>query len=161
MHLLVPGAYRRLNVIVIGTTVQQVSMHLLVPGAYRQAGLPEGDLQKVSSQCTFWCRVLTDPLHLFAGPRRKPVSMHLLVPGAYRPCPLPPSSLGRAVSMHLLVPGAYRLDEAFPRTPTVTAASQCTFWCRVLTDCRLCKPRRSTVYSTVIATGDPCTLTHR
>ena len=39
--------------------------------------------------------------------------------------------------------------------------SQCTFWCRVLTDSRLCKPRRSTVYSTVIATGDPCTLTHR
>ena len=34
-------------------------MHLLVPGAYRQnADLPA--LRKTPSQCTFWCRVLTD-----------------------------------------------------------------------------------------------------
>mgnify|MGYP000898018787 CR=1 FL=1 len=65
------------------------------------------------------------------------------------------------VSMHLLVPGAYRLAKTSLSIKGAINKSQCTFWCRVLTDCRLCKPRRSNVYSTVIATGDPCTLTHR
>ena len=88
------------------------------------------------SQCTFWCRVLTDALKGGAVFAYYAVSMHLLVPGAYRPA-----------TLHTL--------------RVVHVMSQCTFWCRVLTDCRLCKPRRSNVYSTVIATGDPCTLTHR
>ena len=42
------------------------------------------------------------------------------------------SVCGFWVSMHLLVPGAYRqLDEALT---AFEAESQCTFWCRVLTD---------------------------
>ena len=93
-------------------------MHLLVPGAYRRA---EGyiDFARVPSQCTFWCRVLTD------------------LP---RFCCLP---IPRRVSMHLLVPGAYRLE----LTVKYNAAymSQCTFWCRVLTDRTCCAFRETEV----------------
>ena len=106
MHLLVPGAYRplvrwasakagvRLNAPsgagCLPTSVRWtsakagvVSMHLLVPGAYRQEG---GSMSIASemSQCTFWCRVLTDRNGCLLQPRRGCVSMHLLVPGAYR-----------------------------------------------------------------------------
>ena len=159
MHLLVPGAYRP----DVGAAIASALQRLNAPSGagclptifiYRQnrnalyslnapsgAGcLPTQDIGSLDartdalSQCTFWCRVLTDPTH-----RTQP-------------------SRG-SVSMHLLVPGAYRLELLDKRSPLL--GSQCTFWCRVLTDCRLCKPRRSTVYSTVIATGDPCTLTHR
>ena len=134
-----------------------------------------------SSQCTFWCRVLTD---IFGGtvcrilPRlnapsgagclptirtrppvhRCKVSMHLLVPGAYRPpccswrCSSfwslnapsgagclptgiePPTIPAPAVSMHLLVPGAYRRKTIVACGHGRRARSQCTFWCRVLTD---------------------------
>ena len=37
------------------------------------------------------------------------------------------------VSMHLLVPGAYRLATGASITGFI-GGSQCTFWCRVLTD---------------------------
>ena len=88
------------------------------------------------SQCTFWCRVLTD------------LTIHERVIAA----------LGRTksqctfwcrvltdgveskirvplleVSMHLLVPGAYRLGRSGCEAG-VCLGSQCTFWCRVLTD---------------------------
>ena len=231
MHLLVPGAYR-LEGEDLGFVYQTVSMHLLVPGAYRpkKFNLPsttfsslnapsgagclptrdrygEGYFQK-GSQCTFWCRVLTDivsvntpaanahrlnapsgagclptssvqsashpatsvSMHLLvpgayrhvSPGRRRPwhrVSMHLLVPGAYRPVDaIADADLPSAVSMHLLVPGAYRLAAGVPaggRSPGLNApsgagclptvlgraappvgveGSQCTFWCRVLTD---------------------------
>ena len=138
------------------------------------------------SQCTFWCRVLTDAaskpglaavkprcLNAPSGAGCLPTSGTRCLGGPLTSLNAPsgagclptcnsrswskrpakrlnaPSGAGclptqhgtslgpkhRKVSMHLLVPGAYRR--------------------------RLCKPRRSTVYSTVIATGDPCTLTHR
>ena len=90
------------------------------------------------SQCTFWCRVLTDRTNLL--PRLLTLILSLNAPSGAG-C-LPTECRGVVE----------RIDKRL---------SQCTFWCRVLTDCRLCKPRRSTVYSTVIATGDPCTLTHR
>ena len=86
-------------------------MHLLVPGAYRLKG---GSCSRITrkSQCTFWCRVLTD-LDVYRPRLLRRVSMHLLVPGAYRPPTFGLPSLGLAVSMHLLVPGAYRLSILF------------------------------------------------
>ena len=39
------------------------------------------------SQCTFWCRVLTDARDVLKSIATIPVSMHLLVPGAYRLVP--------------------------------------------------------------------------
>ena len=62
-----------------------------------------------SSQCTFWCRVLTDTPRMVLVSPAQTVSMHLLVPGAYR-------RRGQDVLM--------RREKK----------SQCTFWCRVLTD---------------------------
>ena len=117
---------------------------------------PEGFVE-VKSQCTFWCRVLTDNNGPATTSPSRPVSMHLLVPGAYRLANVGYDAWWCVVSMHLLVPGAYR-----PRKPCATCAkplslnapsgagclptimrhlvksliglSQCTFWCRVLTD---------------------------
>ena len=109
------------------------------------------------SQCTFWCRVLTDLGNLEVRANGDTVSMHLLVPGAYRPKRLLSSGWMQSVSMHLLVPGAYRradnplYDErrfclnapsgagCLPtrkrmRSGFCPFSSQCTFWCRVLTD---------------------------
>ena len=179
-------------------------MHLLVrlPTQLRR-GLVAAS---TPSQCTFWCRVLTDSMKLvsgyldgltslnapsgagclpteesdFYGPKLW-VSMHLLVPGAYRHeawstapggylrlnapsgAGCLPTSFGTAptrarislnapsgagclptgyhafylrqcprVSMHLLVPGAYRREAS--HTQATLTWSQCTFWCRVLTD---------------------------
>ena len=88
------------------------------------------------------------------------VSMHLLVPGAYRLKDRVFFNYGQRVSMHLLVPGAYRpektrdMERAYTSSlnapsgagclPTICIRlvfgrmclrlSQCTFWCRVLTD---------------------------
>ena len=86
-----------------------VSMHLLVLGAFRPQMRNPAD-------------VTTNH-----------VSMHLLVLGAFR--------RGRAiygtpvgmVSMHLLVLGAFRPDSTDLRGG-MTMASQCTFWCLVLSD---------------------------
>ena len=59
MHLLVPGAYRRKKT--AGFNLDQwVSMHLLVPGAYRHEIIDRNTRDLSRSQCTFWCRVLTD-----------------------------------------------------------------------------------------------------
>ncbi len=206
MHLLVPGAYRPQQAGPRGRQTA-VSMHLLVPGAYRpkKFNLPsttfsslnapsgagclptrdrygEGYFQK-GSQCTFWCRVLTDIVsvntpaanaHRLNAPSgagclptssvqsashpATSVSMHLLVPGAYRHVSPGRRRPWHRVSMHLLVPGAYRLAAGVPaggRSPGLNApsgagclptvlgraappvgveGSQCTFWCRVLTD---------------------------
>ena len=182
-------------------------MHLLVPGAYRPDGrgpamnnssclnapsgagcLPTAHVAVRRfplrwSQCTFWCRVLTDLRSGSLQIGRGWVSMHLLVPGAYRPSPptdrthrpglnapsgagcLPtgrlPTSNMQATSLNA-PSGAGCLPTKRPSVWGRTKPkSQCTFWCRVLTDCRLCKPRRSTVYSTVTATGDSRTPTRQ
>ena len=110
-----------------------------------------------SSQCTFWCSVLSDRL---PGIQDSPcaVSMHLLVLSAFRPefyysttlkvlclnapfgaqCfPTERRGLGarsRTVSMHLLVLSAFRHTTGAATTPTFQL-SQCTFWCSVLSDC--------------------------
>ena len=84
-------------------------MHLLVPGAYRLKNTVGGTVRPSSSQCTFWCRVLTDGVGSVCSTAEYRVSMHLLVPGAYRPERGNDDALAGIVSMHLLVPGAYRL----------------------------------------------------
>ena len=84
-------------------------MHLLVPGAYR-LGVVHDMPNPFPSQCTFWCRVLTDG---------KAVQ---------------DEDFAFEVSMHLLVPGAYRHFERYVSGVPEYQGSQCTFWCRVLTD---------------------------
>ena len=158
MHLLVPGAYRRRRLLLstrarrmslnapsgagclptecglAGLKENTVSMHLLVPGAYRQYQVIVGALSIDS---------LNAPSGAGCLPTRKSppmrfslrVSMHLLVPGAYRHETSRSKSFGPRVSMHLLVPGAYRLDKPSLRWSD-RSGSQCTFWCRVLTDPR-------------------------
>ena len=85
------------------------------------------------SQCTFWCRVLTD---LKASEYERLRFLGLNAPSGAG-C-LPTARRGfdgfrSGVSMHLLVPGAYRRDSC-PAGTVVRLKSQCTFWCRVLTD---------------------------
>ena len=117
-----------------GLKENTVSMHLLVPGAYRQYQVIVGALSIDS---------LNAPSGAGCLPTRKSppmrfslrVSMHLLVPGAYRHETSRSKSFGPRVSMHLLVPGAYRLDKPSLRWSD-RSGSQCTFWCRVLTDPR-------------------------
>ena len=131
MHLLVPGAYRR-----------------LWRGASRRSGRSQctfwcrvltdsgGPMRSARpgsrSQCTFWCRVLTDPLT--AATKNVP-SVSLNAPSGAGCLPTrdsPTRRLDRIVSMHLLVPGAYRHREQLWRD-SQPHQSQCTFWCRVLT----------------------------
>ncbi len=63
----------------------------------------------LTSQCTFWCSVLSDRHPRRFAPRERQVSMHLLVLSAFRHLHV----LGRAVGY---------------------CRSQCTFWCSVLSD---------------------------
>ena len=67
MHLLVPGAYRRKEMSFIAFAGLVVSMHLLVPGAYRLLTGPHNAGHGAVSQCTFWCRVLTDAIKAGEG----------------------------------------------------------------------------------------------
>ena len=63
--------------------VHQVSMHLLVLSAFRQRmALFVG--QRLRSQCTFWCSVLSDLDCVACDSRYNRVSMHLLVLSAFR-----------------------------------------------------------------------------
>ena len=84
-------------------------MHLLVPGAYR----PYNDglavtVEKIESQCTFWCRVLTDQCG--PGPASADVE-------------------SQCTFWCRVLTDADRVPNL-----TLTIQSQCTFWCRVLTD---------------------------
>ena len=89
---------------------------------------------QMKSQCTFWCRVLTDLGVLFYPLRSVEVSMHLLVPGAYRQGRDTPGEMRGIPSQCtfwcrvLTDAGTYRSDV------DLILPSQCTFWCRVLTD---------------------------
>ncbi len=132
MHLLVPGAYRLDGTFPGDAGPAPVSMHLLVPGAYRRAET----LIKVTPQYKglnapsgAGC-LPTKIQHLFV--QVLAVSMHLLVPGAYRPSPCrchhAPSSLNAPSGAGCL---PTREDD---KTLSVRIRSQCTFWCRVLTD---------------------------
>ena len=86
-----------------------------------------------SSQCTFWCSVLSDWRGVPIYEQADSVSMHLLVLSAFR--------LGQGVyallepyfvSMHLLVLSAFR--RAMVPHARTRVRSQCTFWCSVLSD---------------------------
>ena len=86
-----------------------VSMHLLVLSAFRLSK------QRVENDSPY-------------------VSMHLLVLSAFRHCPRNHcgASFG-PVSMHLLVLSAFR-RKGRGAAPCSLPASQCTFWCSVLSD---------------------------
>ena len=74
-----------------------------------------------TSQCTFWCSVLSDKITVgleWSDPR---VSMHLLVLSAFRRKTM---GMARVLS---------------------SSQSQCTFWCSVLSDSASRKPRRNAV----------------
>ena len=113
MHLLVPGAYR-LSKASLSLDMPSVSMHLLVPGAYRRVLDPTPSPSP--SQCTFWCRVLTDMRDCSGYLEADCVSMHLLVPGAYR---LP--SLQTA-SQHRLLDDNRHRRSMHPDSPVNTAS---------------------------------------
>ena len=81
MHLLVLSAFRLEHAFLEEAAVR-VSMHLLVLSAFRHA--KDKDWRnKVKSQCTFWCSVLSVENAAVAA-RDKQVSMHLLVLSAFR-----------------------------------------------------------------------------
>ena len=109
MHRVVPGAYRPWSSY-LHTDARSVSMHLLVPGAYRLEGEDLGFVYQT-------------------------VSMHLLVPGAYRPAKSRDGN-GIVVPTCLNAPsGAGCLPtQRSICSPWPARVSQCTFWCRVLTD---------------------------
>ena len=111
-----------------------------------------------TSQCTFWCSVLSDDELTPEQAKQLSVSMHLLVLSAFRPglseprrrppassqctfwCSVPSDLNGDAldeylimVSMHLLVLSAFRRTRRF-RFWLGRFLSQCTFWCSVLSD---------------------------
>ena len=142
--------------------------------------MPLGDAD-VSSQCTFWCSVLSDSRGAANTPHQREVSMHLLVLSAFRlgpahatcnrsslnapfgaqcfpttdvllrrsqyqvsmhllvlsafrrDCRVRPVEAGLWVSMHLLVLSAFRPKESIA-SAVDAIASQCTFWCSVLSD---------------------------
>ena len=83
MHLLVPGAYR------LGSLDldEDRGSGLNAPsgaGCLPTVGECIGHLPSAGSQCTFWCRVLSDLNSARSYLSSGIVSMHLLVPGAYR-----------------------------------------------------------------------------
>ena len=108
------------------------------------------------SQCTFWCSVLSDRLKPNRARLHCCVSMHLLVLSAFRRGSFPSSRTSISVSMHLLVLSAFRPESSSRRRWRSTVsmhllvlsafrhkglfvcaagrASQCTFWCSVLSD---------------------------
>ena len=131
MHLLVPGAYRLLIVrLLIGG--QKVSMHLLVPGAYRP--LKGGGLcLHIMSQCTFWCRVLTDakehqPSQRWHKECQCTFWCRVLTDGVQYELTVVSQSLNAPSGAGCLPTDAKEEFEEFFKQ------SQCTFWCRVLTD---------------------------
>ena len=85
------------------------------------------------SQCTFWCSVLSDQNIEYATTKTKEVSMHLLVLSAFRSTMMKPYGNCRMdVSMHLLVLSAFR--QVVGDETEFRPQSQCTFWCSVLSD---------------------------
>ena len=111
-------------------------MHLLVPGAYRPAAAFLFAVV-LASQCTFWCRVLTDftdadfsaalraGLNAPSGAGCLPTLNKDILAGRVNRLNAP-SGAGCLPTHHLPY-----------LTCTDSSMSQCTFWCRVLTDKRL------------------------
>ena len=131
MHLLVLSAFRQ-DEESPSDPQAHVSMHLLVLSAFRPIS-PAQKAKASKSQCTFWCSVLSDQSSSTQVTPTHSVSMHLLVLSAFRPHRHrwhDPTS--QEVSMHLLVLSAFRQEG--PSGCGCGVASQCTFWCSVLSD---------------------------
>ena len=136
-----------------------VSMHLLVLSAFRHADIPAVMhranglnapfgaqcfptgyhdylfcIVSSTSQCTFWCSVLSD---VRVNASQRPPHPGLNAPFGAQCFPTdiasPSASAKAQVSMHLLVLSAFR-QEARQASPTPASKSQCTFWCSVLSD---------------------------
>ena len=89
---------------------------------------------RIKSQCTFWCSVLSDVRFRFARLSR---DSSLNAPFGAQCFPtfvnLTPHELNIKVSMHLLVLSAFRQCDGRGRAHRANV-SQCTFWCSVLSD---------------------------
>ena len=155
MHLLVPGAYR----LGYRNSEHTAEMSLNAPsgaGCLPTEGPWDPATDKKRSQCTFWCRVLTNPPttpqapspsrlnapsdagclsthagRALAGPEA--VSIHRVVLGAYRPGFPDREIRGWVVSIHRVVLGAYR-PRAAGEDIRGRNESQYTVWCWVLID---------------------------
>ena len=157
MHLLVLSAFRPFPVRDWTSCSFQVSMHLLVLSAFRPEMKTDVSVGKFRSQCTFWCSVLSDftasslPARMLRGlnapsgaqcfPTGSPSaggrsSSGLNAPSGAQCFPTETSKhygFPLRVSMHLLVLSAFRLKMDYIKNDT-QFASQCTFWCSVLSD---------------------------
>ncbi len=135
MHLLVLSAFRLLEGAADGVAVD-VSMHLLVLSAFRRAPRTPPEDTPTRSQRTFWRSVLSDGIRMTntsgvnglnapSGAERFPTLKEMT------------DDFGLGVSMHLLVLSAFRPM----RTGSTLEehASQCTFWCSVLSDGAIAK----------------------
>ena len=141
----------------ISGTENQVSMHLLVPGAYRHYDVEAIVTAIGGSQCTFWCRVLTDNAGGNALNARSQsqctfwcrvltdIVMGTVTVSGYQ-------SLNAPSGAGCLPTGAdgrrenggdksqctfwcrVLTDPVIPQHENILTGSQCTFWCRVLTD---------------------------
>ena len=113
MHLLVLSAFRLGMCLRRPREDRPVSMHLLVLSAFRQL-LDQIGQDHITSQCTFWCSVLSD-----SGKTTKIASMKCLnAPSGAQCFPTEECFFGELdfrVSMHLLVLSAFRPD-ATPRS---------------------------------------------
>ena len=108
MHLLPLGAFRPDAVARVISALQSLNAPSGAQCLPTFMTFPYSAIE-ITSQCTFWCSVLSDT----ARPRFHP--------------------RGLLVSMHLLVLSAFRLEADGVTAWTVTT-SQCTFWCSVLSD---------------------------
>ena len=107
-------------------------MHLLVPGAYRLGSLVVRVLILLS-QCTFWCRVLTDGiaeicLTIASDWSQCTFWCRVLTDDEWQTGWLPSSRSQCTFWCRVLTDQLARLEQQ------QNNQSQCTFWCRVLTD---------------------------
>ena len=125
-HLLALSAFLRCEESDQERRDRHASMHLLVPSAFRPgSGVDRLDPRLVS-------------MHRYDADQRKDrgrsVSMHLLVLSAFRRRRARLAHLAYPVSMHLLVLNAFQLTRASLNLIKIADASQCTFWCSMLSD---------------------------
>ena len=130
MHLLVLSAFRLEHAFLEEAAVR-VSMHLLVLSAFRHA--KDKDWRnKVKSQCTFWCSVLSDVENWWSAFVNR-VSQ----------CTFWCSVLSDGKKMNF-------------RKLARVMMSQCTFWCSVLSDMWSTRPLVSGVRSLNAPSGAQC-----
>ena len=129
-----------------------VSMHLLVLSAFRRRGQPARRKRTGRSQCTFWCSVLSDG----AGNRRDGNGRDgLNAPFGAQCFPTLLQNYTKGSLIHSLnAPfGAQCFPTSVGKSTTQDgSASQCTFWCSVLSD------RMTTSNSKPTAEQSQCTF---